>query len=125
MCFQYFFSSLKDLIIQDSKDDLQRTVRMPVQKIIEGVECLFPVISDRISKDPCKDQGEADRPAAMLCGQFQGSPVSSVKEFWLPVLSVFSSGPDCMDDVPGFQVETRCDYCRARRTMADSVTGFL
>ena len=78
MCLQHFSASLQDLIIQDSKVDLQRTVRMPVQKIIEGVKCLFPGISDRISKDPCRDQGEADRPAAMLCGQFQGFSVSPI-----------------------------------------------
>ena len=52
MCLQYFLSNLKDLIIQDSKDDLQRAVRILVLKIISGVKSFLPCLLDRISGYP-------------------------------------------------------------------------
>ena len=107
MRFQYSPAGLQDLVIQYGKDDIQGNVFMLFQEIIAGVKCLAPGFRDRVSEDSGRDQRKSDGMAVILCSQFQGPVIGSVKEFRLFVAAAFPDRTYRVNDVTGLQIKSR------------------
>ena len=93
------FPDLKNIIIQNRKDDMKILIGVLLQILFTGAKRLVPSKIDRVAIDSGRNQWKAYGMAMIYSGKFQSLFVSSPQALRFTMLSVLPPGADRMDDI--------------------------